>query len=330
MHSIPQLTFFTELEPQALMDLFADAGVTSTLKRLNAAVSVGLLDLSAERAKAIRQLNREGIPVTAWLLLPKSDGYWFNLNNFPQAADFYQAFKAWAAAENLRFSWIGLDIEPDINEPYDITRPTPGSLRAYLKRLLRPSPYWQVRAAYAALVARIRADGWPVEAYHAPLIADDLKARSTVLQRALGLIHFPVERTVLMLYSSFLRQLGPDFLQVYLPDTDSVGVGNTGGGVDIPDEPAYLNWEEFSRDLLLAHNAGKTMHIFSLEGCVRQGFLERLPEFDWNQPVVVPPATRLRLGRGLLQALLWLLQRPWVLVLAASALVLLPRRKPCA
>ncbi len=127
-----------------------------------------------------------------------------------------------------------------------------------------------------------------------------------------------------MLYTSFVRGLGLAFLQVYAADT----IGRDWehwGGVENPDELPYLSWEEFSRDLLLAHAAGKTMHIFSLEGCVRQGFLTRLLSFDWNQPVL-PSATHLHLARVLLQALLWLFQRPgqrfWRRVFAPS-----PRRK---
>ena len=33
--------------------------------------------------------------------------------------------------------------------------------------------------------------------------------------------------------------------------------------------------------------------IFSLEGCVEQGFLERLGTFDWEKPLVLPMQQRL-------------------------------------
>ncbi len=323
----PQLTFFTELAPNELVTLLNQDGLIPTLQKLNASLAVGLLDLSAERAAAIRQVNQAGIPVTAWLLLPKEEGYWFNLHNFPQAAAFYKAFKSWAKEEKLHFQWVGLDIEPDINEIYTLINPSLHLAGKALRRLLKPSNYREKQQAYGRLADQIREDGWQVEAYHTPLISDALKSHSTVIQRVFGLVDFPVDRKVFMLYTSFVRGLGPAFLQVYAADTDSVGIGNTGGGVENPDEPPYLSWEEFSRDLLLAHAAGKTMHIFSLEGCVRQGFLTRLLSFDWNQPVLAPAATHLHLARVLLQALLWLFQRPWAALLAAGLLLLRPRRK---
>jgi len=43
-----------------------------------------------------------------------------------------------------------------------------------------------------------------------------------------------------------------------------------------------MPWEELSRDLLLASGVTRDIFVFSLEGCVRQGFLERLLDFDWR------------------------------------------------
>lgn len=55
---------------------------------------------------------------------------------------------------------------------------------------------------------QIPADGWPVENYQFPLIADERQARSTLLQR-LALVDAATGREVWMLYSSFMRTLGP-------------------------------------------------------------------------------------------------------------------------
>lgn len=43
---------------------------------------MGTVDLSDVRAKIVQKLNSNGIPVVAWLLLPKDQGYWMNMDNF--------------------------------------------------------------------------------------------------------------------------------------------------------------------------------------------------------------------------------------------------------
>ena len=82
-----RLIFGCELQTDELEDLFADPAVANTLVELGAGVSLGLVDLSAGRAEVIRQLNEAGIPVTAWQLLSKEQGYWFNADNAPQARE---------------------------------------------------------------------------------------------------------------------------------------------------------------------------------------------------------------------------------------------------
>jgi hypothetical protein len=78
------------------------------------------------------------------------------------------------------------------------------------------------------------------------------------------------------------------------------------------DQVKPLSWEEFSRDLLLASWLTHDVSIFSLEGCVRQGYLEHLKDFDWSAPVAIPAAEAARIDRVrvLTRALLWALARP--------------------
>ena len=91
-----ELTFFCELNAEDLKKLFEDRFVFDDLKTLNAGISLGILDFSSERVNVVRKLNRLGIPVTAWLLLPEEQGYWFNLENYTEATARYQAFKVWS------------------------------------------------------------------------------------------------------------------------------------------------------------------------------------------------------------------------------------------
>jgi hypothetical protein len=76
---------------------------------------------------------------------------------------------------------------------------------------------------------------------------------------------------------------------VYGPDAQAIAVGSTSG----PESVAHfvrLNWSSFSRDLIVAHHFSHSIGIYNLEGCIQQGFLHRLPSFDWNQTVVIPAA----------------------------------------
>lgn len=297
--SPPRLTFFCELDAEPLQSLFADPAITEHLRALGAGVSLGLVDLGAKRAEVVRHLNEAGVPVTAWLLLPMAQGYWFHQDNAPQAAARYEHFRAWTARQGLRWDGVGLDIEPDIHELRRALESRWRVLPELLPRLFRGGRLRRAWQAYGALVERIRADGHRVDGYQFPFILDERREGSTLLQRLSGVLELPVDREVLMLYSSFVRPYGPALLWSYGPEAQSIAVGITGGGVELPDsvDETPLGWEELSRDLRLARRWTEDLHLFSLEGCVRQGFLERLRDFDWEAPVESPPASLRRVER---------------------------------
>ena len=115
MSNLPALTFFVELDPPELAALFNDEHMIEQLKTMSAHLSIGLKDLSPERAAVIKKLNGLDIPVTAWLLLPHSQGYWFNLDNIDQAERRYEDFLVWTKQFSLKWDRVGLDIEPDIH-----------------------------------------------------------------------------------------------------------------------------------------------------------------------------------------------------------------------
>ena len=322
----PPLTFFCELPPEPLTRLFDGRFLIDDLKALQATLSLGIVDFSKERAQLVKRLNKAGIPVIAWLLLPESDGYWFNIDNHEQAAARYVDFKAWTTQHDLEWAGIGLDIEMDINEIRSALTGEEGQVLAsrLMRKFFDKKRVTQAQRSYQALVNLIRADGYPVESYHIPLIIDERRANATVLQRTLGLVDLNSDREVLMLYSSFLRPDGDSVLWNYAPESDSVGVGSTGGGVDLPGniDTQPLSWDEFSRDLRLCVMQNKPIHIFSLEGCVEQGFLTKLNTFAWNQPAPIPAkVNQIRLLRTGFTTLLWTLERPWVILLGLATLI---------
>ena len=309
------LTFFCELETEALRALFDQPSTIEDLSELGANVSLGLLDLSPQRAEVARRLQAAGVPTIAWLLLPKEEGYWFNRNNAPQAVARYADFKTWSAQHGLEWQGVGVDIEMDLRDMEGLIGGSRNILVSMIKRMMDLRGLLRAQEIYTDLVEQMHIDGYRVDGYHFPLIVDERKAGARLIRRVMGLVECPTDREVLMLYSSMFRPHGSGILWSYAPQAESVAVGITGGGVQISGMPlsSPLNWEEFSRDLRLAHHWTKDIHIFSLEGCVEQGFLERMKAFKWDRPVSPPlDAARAvdRVRKGL-YLLLWASTRPF-------------------
>ena len=326
-----RLTFFCELDAPELEALFADGTVIAQLAALGAQVSLGLRDLSTARAALVRRLSAAGIPVIAWQLLPDEQGYWDNLANHHHASARYAAFQAWTHEHALRWAAIGIDIEPDIRE---VARWFANPIRLapnVARRLLDAGRVRRAAAAYHGLIERMHADGYLVESYVIPFLRDERRAGASLLQRLAGLVDLNVDREVPMLYSSFHRPYGAGLLWSYAAVGGAAGIGSTGGGVGVGDIDtiAPLSWAELSRDLRLATRHCNEIYIFSLEGSVRQGFLERLADFDWEAPVDAPAthARRVRHARQVLAALLWLSARPALAWLGLLPLLWLAARR---
>jgi hypothetical protein len=71
----PRLTLACELDAPRLTELFADGAVIDDLQALGARVAIMVSDLSAERARVVRQLNQAGIPLVGIPLFPVEEGY---------------------------------------------------------------------------------------------------------------------------------------------------------------------------------------------------------------------------------------------------------------
>jgi hypothetical protein len=310
------LTFACELDPARLTALFADLSVIEDLLALRARVALMLSDFSDQRAAVVRQLNAAGIPVVGIPLLPLAQGYYFTADNTAQAAARYDQWQDWTREHGLAWDGVGLDIEPDARVYQQIMDNPWGLVPLLLPRLFDRRRPPRARAAYRELVDRIHADGWTVENYQFPLIADERRAGSTLLQR-LALVDVRTDREVWMIYSSFMRSLGPGLIWSYGPQAAAIGVGTTGGGPDIPGSPQMpaLGWEELARDLRLARHWCDQILIHSLEGCAWNGFLTRLRSFDWSDTTDPPPqAAAAAAFRRLLQAGLWASAHPWLLL----------------
>ena len=293
--------------------LFSDAAVIADLQALVASVALMLSDLSAERAAVVRLLNSATIPVVAIPLLPYEEGYYFTADNARRAAERYDEWKAWTAHHGLQWERVGLDIEPEARFYQQIMENPKGLLPLLMPRLRDQERPRRARAAYAALVELIHADDYRLKNYQFPVIADERRIGSTLLQRLLGLVDVPTDREVWMIYTPVLPGIGPGLLWSYAPDAAVIGVGST-GGPDIPGHPTVpaLEWDELARDLRLARHWCDDLLSHSLEGCVGRGFLTRLRSFDWGQAVAPPHTAPLAASmRGMLRALQRSSAHPW-------------------
>jgi hypothetical protein len=320
---MPKIVFFTELDANALHTLLARPGVLDLLAQMRCSVSMALIERDAVRAQTVRTLAERGIGVHARLLLSEDAGIWFNVDNYPQAIARYHAFRRWARDEHLPFEAVGLDMEPPLYHLPRREAPTPWTMLQLLVAAHSNTLFPAASRAYADLAAEIRADGYAVHAYQYPLIIDDRRADATLFQRALHVVDLPADVEVLLCYSSavpraiFGSDLGGALIAEYGPYADSVGVGSTGGGLDVEalddSELHQLGWAAFARDLRLAAFYADMIHIFSLEGTVTRSFLERLTTFDWDTPTEISGRhrTTMALVRAAINAALWWSRWGW-------------------
>ena len=299
-----------------------DSEVIAQLQQLHAGLAVEISDFSAERAQAVKKLNEDGIPLTAWLVMSREQGHYLNGFNAPEAEERFTHFEEWTRENGLKWGAVGLDIEPN----FDQLRET-GKHKGRLVWLLtkRFFDYGQVergRAAYGALIRRIQAAGYPVETYQMPFMAEEREVHSTLLERLFGMVDVRGDDEVIMAYSSFNHAAGGAVPLMYGPLTQTLAVGVTLG--DKQAGLTALSWEEFSRDLVVAAHFSRVVGVYSLEGCIRQGFLPRMLSLDWGQTVTIPAdsiAAMEKFDRRVRHAIRILSLLPYVVILLALLVV---------
>jgi hypothetical protein len=301
--------------------MLAEPGVVADLIDLKAGIAL-TPNLTVDEASLVRQLNRDGIPATAVLAVPTEQGYYLNASNGRDAAVRFADFEKWTAANGLRWEAIALDIEPNIQDFAALRQGRKWHLfftllgRYFDVRRIRDAKY-----TYSALIREIQSQGYQVETCQFPFIADERAIRSSVLERLTGTVDVRADREVLMVYTSFHESLDSALIWVYGPDAQAIAVGSTEGPESSP-EFARLTWEEFSRDLMVANHFSHLIGVYNLEGSVRQGFLARLKNVNWNESVTISAesvrrATQLRVR---IQRVLWIVSNlPYFLAVVLIA-----------
>jgi hypothetical protein len=276
-----ELNFFCALEAKPLARLFEDRFVLDDLKSLGAGVSLAVMDFSNERAKTVQLLNKLDIPVIAWLMLPKEENYWFNLSNSVLAAEQYHRFKQWSQHKKLVWAGIGLSIKE--NSAWK---------NASKAADLNSEQLLQAKQNYKQLAEQVQADGYRLELYRSAVIETPERGRLKFLRKAESQLALLADRQVALLFSSLHRGQSQAALWRALAGAQAIGIGLTGSSVlfEDMDQADPLTWEEFTRDLRIGAQRGKPVYVFSLEGCARLGYLDRLITFDLYAPVDTLPA----------------------------------------
>lgn len=317
----PHLVFASDQPTSELESMLAEPGVVADLKDLKAGIALAP-NLTVDAASLVRKLNRDGIPVTAGLTVPAEKGYYLNASNVRQAKVRFEEFEKWTTANELRWAAIVLDIEPNIQDFAALRQGSKWRLfLTLLKRYVDVQRGRDAKYAYLALIREIRSHGYQVETCQFPFIADERAVRSSALERLTGIVDVRGDLEVLMVYTSFNESLDSALIWVYGPDAQAIAVGSTTGPASDP-HFARLTWEEFSRDLMVANHFSHVIGVYNLEGCVRQGYLARLKQVNWNDSVTIPKesvrrATQLRKR---VQRVLWLASNlPYFLIVFLAA-----------
>jgi hypothetical protein len=290
--------------------MFSNGEVISELKDLHAGLAVAISELSPARAQLVRRLNQAEIPVNAGLSLPGEQGYYLNAGNAPEAAARFADFEKWTAEYGLRWNAIGLDIEPNFGELAALNQRGKMHLAwTLLGRAFDGGRVARARRAYAALIGEMRAHGYVVETYQFLFLADERRGHSTMLERVFGIVDVRGDREVLMIYTSMNHPLGASVVYEYGPDAQAIAVGSTvsSGNPEVDAKFGPLNWEELSRNLIVASHFSPIVGVYSLEGCIQQGFLARMKTIQWGETVElsqesVRKAARMR---RTIQTILW-------------------------
>ena len=292
----PQLFFACCDQGMSDMDSWvANPEVIAQLQQLHAGLALEISDFSAERAQAVKKLNDDGIPLTAWLVMSREQGHYLNGFNAPEAEQRFTQFDQWTKENGLKWGAVGLDIEPNFDQLKAVAAHKPQFVWFLTKRFFDYGQVERGREAYAALIRRIQAAGYVAQTYQMPFLAEERDAHSTLLERLFGMVDARGNDEVLMAYSSFNHEAGGGIPLLYGPKTDTLAVGTT-----LDDKAAgltALSWDEFSRDLIVAAHFSRVVGVYSLEGCIRHGYLPRMIAMDWGETVTIPASQIVAAGK---------------------------------
>lgn len=209
----------------------------------------------ADALPSLRKLQARGIPWTAWITVPYTDGYWAAESNPERIREAVEAFDAWATAEDVKPAAISIDLESTVQDTAVLGAIGRDPLRAASVVTGNLDPARQCAAARAYrddVVGWLREEprGYQVKAAVYPYLLDDLRDGDLALSDALDLpIAFPGEFDELgfMAMRSTYTDLGmpdpgPTLQTSYGRDARlRYGAGRGGLSLGVPGDGPYRN-----------------------------------------------------------------------------------------
>jgi hypothetical protein len=306
----PQLGFACCDQGIAQMQaLFAHPDVVADLKSLHAQVAVAIADFSPERAKIVRMLNQQQIPVIAGLMLQTKDGPYFNADDVAEAPAQIAAFEKWTQDNGLHWAAVGIDIEPNFGELAALKNHHWRLITTFAPHAFDSDRMDRAQQAYSAMIRQIQSQGYPVKTYTLPYGPVEQMVHTTVLDRLLGTVDVKGDENDLMIYTSYARPVGSAIILDLGSGAQGIIVGITDGPPPAGSGFGPLDWDEFSSDLIVASHFAHHLGVYNLEGCVQQGYLSRLRNLEWGRTVVIPAASVSRAKRHVMafEIALWTL-----------------------
>jgi hypothetical protein len=303
-------------------EALSEPSVRALLRRFAVAPIVAVFPSTsvADLARALAELEGEGLPVSVWPMLADGDGRWANAGNAEAFARFTLSLVEELARLGRSPSEVAIDLEPSIED----LRPSASKVAIHA-RFLRLSTdrgsFSRARERLRALGDALRERGVGVSAAAPPTaLLDPSRGESRPFQELLGT---PVDGLLwdhvsVMLYTSIIEGWSRGVLRredtrallgalaalavARFGEQAGVSLGAVGVGA-FGDEPVYRSVDELADDVAIALAAGALdLTLFELGGVLRRKDPEAwLEAFTRAEPAPRVPAPTLRI-RAVLQA----------------------------
>jgi hypothetical protein len=146
----------------------------------------------------------------------------------------------------------------------------------------------RAQQAYSGIIRGLQSQGNPVQTYQMPYRPAERSTNTSLVDRLLGTVDVKGDIEYLMVYTNFARSVGAGMILSLGPGEQGITVGVTDGATAPGTGSGPLDWNEFSRDLIVASHLTNHIGVYNLEGSVNQGFMPRLLTIDWNRSVTIP------------------------------------------
>lgn len=279
--NVSSISFFSEIQGYRLLELLNDNNIEQ-LKRLNASIRMGITDVSDSRAKVVQRLNEAGIPVTAWLLLPKKDGYWLNASKGEKASKRYREFSTWTKNNKLKWERIGFSFEPEAYDSKITSRSYVSIAQVFFKRLLKNNSQELAKSEYPAVLGSIKNDGYRIETYISPYEYDANVTECNSWYNINGTFLPPSHEEIPIFFNHYgasdKHALAQHIVYGRQNHAKTVLIGSMNPNKPLSKiENAHpLNLEQIYHHLQVAQPRGVNIAIYGLEGAIKQGILEKL------------------------------------------------------